>query len=175
MSSDLAPDGDLSAVATYCGIKTQTAALWADLGEDVAAATLAVEARCGPVAARTATVALRGASAEILAPWRPASLTSYVTEAGESLDVSDWIVDGYIVTRPGWAIIPAGTLTYSTGYPSGEVPEPLVIVGRQMVRQLWRARVGNPRAEGEPGVGVLWTRQAELLAAPYFLPDLGFS
>ena len=162
MSSYLAPDGDLSAVATYCGIKTQTAALLADLAEDVAAATLAVEARCGPVAARTATVALRGARAEILAPWRPVSLTSYVTEAGESLDVSGWI-------------IPAGTLTYSTGYPSGEVPEPLVIVGRQMVRQLWRARVGNPRAEGEPGVGVLWTNQAELLAGPYLLPPLGFA
>ena len=37
------------------------------------------------------------------------------------------------------------------------------------------ARIGNPRAEGEPGVGVLWPRQAELLAEPYALPSLGFA
>ena len=171
----LAPDGDLAALASYCGIKTPTAAIMADLAEDVAAAAAAVEDRCGPVQVTTATVALRGAQAAIVTPWRPVSLTSYVTEAGESLDVSGWIIDGFRVWRTAWQIIPAGTLTYTTGYAAEAIPPALVIVGKQVLRQLWRARIGNPRAEGEPGVGVLWPRQAEVLAEPYALPPLGFA
>ena len=173
--SYLAPDGDLTALAAYCGIKTPTAAIMADLAEDVAAAVAAVEHRCGPVESTTATVTLRAPQAAIVAPWRVASITSYVPAGGAAMLPSAFDIDGHLVTRADGATIPPGVLTYSTGYAAEAIPPALVIVGKQILRQLWRARIGDPRAEGEPGVGVLWPRQAELLVEPYALAPLGFA
>lgn len=173
----LTPGGDLNPLAKSCQIKALTSEVLADLQEDADAAESAVVALCGPVLTTTATAYVPRPQAAIVAPWRVATVTGFAVLGGETIPASEFRVDGQTVTRDALtgypATIPAGTLTYMTG--AATAPTALVTAGRLIARQLWRARMGNQRVDGEPGVGVLWPRQAEILAEPYKLAPLGFA
>ena len=179
--SYLNPGGDLSAVASYCGIRNPTAAQLEDLADDVESAVSAVEnpsaafGGCGPVLSRSVAYRVRTPVASVVTPSRVAEVTSFVGLYGVSLDLDDLDVDGQTVRLLSGARIPPGVLTYASGWTQAEIPPALITAGRMIVRQLWRARLGNQRAEGEPGVGVLIPRQAELLMGPYELTPMGFS
>lgn len=179
--SYLNPGGDLSAVASYCGIRNPTAAQLEDLAGDVESAVSAVEnpstafGGCGPVLSRSVAYRVRTPVASVVTPSRVAEVTSFVGLYGASIDLDDLVADGQLVRLLSGVWIPAGVLAYTSGWAQPEVPSALITAGRMIVRQLWRARLGNQRAEGEPGVGVLIPRQAELLMAPYELAPMGFA
>lgn len=174
----LTPGGDVTSLASYCQLRTPTNAQKDDLAEDAEAAAGAVEGRCGPVLSRPVSYRILTATRAVATPSRVAEVLSFVGDDGSTLTAADFLADGQTVRRPPpylglW--IPAGVLTYRSGWAQPEIPAPLITAGRMIARQLWRARLGNQRVEGEPGVGVLIPRQAELLMEPYQLAPMGFA
>lgn len=170
----LAPDGNVLDVAAYCQIRSSPPLEFAD---DVTAAALAVEGRYGPMLTTTETVIVERYVDAIDTDYRVTAITGFVGDDGTTYAASDLrAVSPQVVTHADGYQFPPGTLTYTTGYASASaVPMPLVIMGMQVARQLWRARSTQARAEGEPGWSWLWPKQAEALCAPYELAPRGFA
>ena len=126
---------------------------------------------------RTVTYRILNATRAVALLSRASEVLSFVGDTGSTLAPADFLAEGQTVRLTPFSglVIPPGVITYRSGWIQSEIPSPLIIAGRIIARQLWRARIGNARAEGEPGVGVLIPRQAELLMEPYELAPLGFS
>ncbi len=170
----LAPDGSATEIAAYCRTGTTDAAA---LLADAATACRCIDEMCGPVLLATATLRIRSARATVIAPYRVASVTSLLTDDGTTIPPSALDVEGYLITRVDGADVPAGVLSYTSGWAQAQIPRAIITAGLMVTRQLMRSRQGNQRAEGDglPGLGVLVPRQAEQLLQPYLLPAMGFA
>ena len=179
----LSPNGDYSAVASFCGVKSVPVP--ADFMTAVDTAAEEVRAKCGPVLLELGLTHVSYASAYALVlPFRVASLASVTGEDGTDYPTSDFRVDehhlgghgGQVVRRKDGGLIPPCTVVYSSGWSGSAIPARLMGAGREVARHLYRVTLGNQRAGGAEGPpGYLWPRHAETLAEGWALPPLGFS
>lgn len=183
VASFLAPGGDYSSVASFCGVKTVPVP--ADFMQAVDAAAEEVRAKCGPVLIETGLTHTTSASAYALVlPFRAAMLTGVTGADGTVYPTADFRIDphylgghgGQVVRRVDGGLIPACTVTYDSGWTQVAIPQRLISAGREVARHLYRTTLGNQRAanvEGPPGY--LWPRHAEALIEGWTLAPMGFA
>lgn len=171
----LHPPGDLDPVARFCGISPQKLPdVSNDLGLCVETAVDALERRVGPVVATTVTEYVEPAGASAALRFRPSALTSWVGVG----DVATIRIDGQVVHGPPAGRLPAGLVTYSTGYAAdaNSVPAWARTAALLLTRHLWRTQLGNQQASAEtPGSAWLWPKQVEAIIAPYELAPVVFT
>lgn len=170
----LAVNGDYGAVMELCGVKNQTPGFEAR----VSAAESEVVRRCGPVLQATVTDVLDYDETVQILSARVATLTSVTGADGTEYDPADFLARGQALTRKDGDCIPSGTVVYTSGWAQAEIPPGLIEAGSLLARHLVRNQLGNQRISEDgltPGSAWLWPRQAELLAADYFLAPIGFA
>lgn len=174
MTSFLAPGDDYTAIMDFCAVKSSSETFMAR----VAAAEAETARRCGPVLQETVTDVLDHQAAAQVLSGRVSTLTSVTGEDGIEYDVADFRARGQLLARKDGALIPACTIVYTSGWAQADIPAGLIEAASLLARHLVRNQLGNQRVSEDgltPGSAWLWPRQAELLAADYFLAPIGFA